>query len=371
MKKAIFTLALFCLALISAQAQKGEKRYAMYGVAFYNLENLFDTIHDEGKNDFEYLPDGANRWGTLKYTHKLRNMSKVLSELCRDKLHGGPAFIGMSEIENRRVLEDLLKQPSLKNTGWRIVHEDGPDRRGVECAFFYNPRIFQYESHMLVPYYYKDPSQPEVDLGFYTDRTGKVIPYKELKGDTTHITRGFLVMSGRLAGEKVHAIVCHWPSRFAGSPVRERAGEQVCALKNALLRQDPGAHIIIMGDMNDDPENKSLSVELGCKHNQKDVKGDSDMFNPWWDMLYKVGQGTLMYNGKWNLFDQIVFNGTLIGKDRSTLKYLKCEVFNRSYLFQSEGRYKGGPLRTHAGGTWLDGYSDHLPTCIYLVKEKK
>ena len=371
MRKVILTLAAIFLATALA-AQNGGKRYALYGICFYNLENLFDTIHDAGKNDYEYLPDGANKWGAMKYTSKLKNMAKVLSELCRDKLPGGPAVVGVSEVENRRVLEDLLKQPALAGQGWQIVHEDGPDRRGVECAFFYNPRLFKYESHQLVPYYYKDPAQPDVDLGFYEDTDGKVVAYKELRGDTTHITRGFLVMSGTLAGEKTHCIVCHWPSRFAGSPVRERAGEQVRALKDALLRQDPGCHVIIMGDMNDDPKDKSMSEALGCKHKVKDVKGEGDMYNPWWDMLYKVGQGTLLYNGKWNLFDQIVFNGNLLhDTDARTLQFYRNEIFLRDYLLQQEGRYKGNPLRTQAGGTWLNGYSDHLPTMIYLKKEVK
>ena len=373
MNKTVFS---FLFLLLSAAVlssftapQQGEKRYALYGVAFYNLENLFDTLHDAGKNDYEFLPDGRNKWGKMKYEAKLHNMSRVLSELCTDKLPAGPAVIGVSEIENRNVLEDLLKQPALQKRGWQIVHYDGPDRRGVECAFFYNPRLFTLESSMLVPYYYKDKNQPDVDLGFYVDEHKQVHAYTELKGDTTHITRGFLVMSGKLAGEKFHFIVNHWPSRAAGSEARERAGEQVYALKEALMQQDPGAKVVIMGDMNDDPANKSMTRSLQCKHKKQDIKADNDLFNPWWDMLYKVGQGTLLYDGKWNLFDQIVFSGNLLGSDRKTLKFYKNEVFMRDYLFQQEGRYKGNTLRTHAGGAWLNGYSDHLPTYIYLVKE--
>lgn len=368
MRKTLLTFSLLLLVSAVCSAQKNERKYAMYGIAFYNLENLFDTIHDDGKNDYEYLPDGANKWGRLKYVNKTRNMAKVLSELCTEKLKNGPAVIGVSEIENRRVLEDLLKEPALAGRGWEICHEDGPDRRGVECAFFYNPKEFIYESHMLVPYYYLDENQPDVDLGFYLNADNKVVPFKELKGDTTHITRGFLVMTGKLAGEKFHFIVCHWPSRFAGSPVRERAADQVYALKEALLLQDPGSHIVVMGDLNDDPDSPSLAKSLKCKYKPEDA-GPSDMYNPWKEMLRNKGQGTLLYNGRWNLFDQIIFTGNLLGRDRRTLKFLNNRVFVRDYLFQQDGRYKGGPLRTHAGGTWLNGYSDHLPTFIYLVKE--
>lgn len=372
MRKTITLFALLLLFSIAAGAQGTGKKYSLYGVAFYNLENLFDTLHDAGKNDYEYLPDGTNRWGKMKYEAKLKNMSAVLSQLCTDKLPKGPAVVGLAEVENDRCLADLLQQPALKERGWKFVHEEGPDRRGIDCAFLYNPRLFQYESHMLVPFYYLDPKQPDVDLGFHTDAQNKVHAYTDfLKGDTAYLTRGFLVMSGSLAGEKTHFIVCHWPSRAATSPSRERAGYQVRRLKDALLKQDPGCHVIIMGDMNDDPRDKSITTALGCKHDIRDVSADTDLFNPWWDMLYKVGQGTLLYDGKWNLFDQIIVSGNLVGADRTTLKFYKNQIFLRDWMLQTEGRYKGSPLRTHAGGSWLNGYSDHLPTFIYLIKEVK
>ncbi len=373
MKKATLVLALlaFALTLTAGGNSEQQKRYKLYGVAFYNLENLFDTIHDPGKNDYEFLPEGSYKWGAMKYNAKLKNMAKVISELCTDKLPTGPAVVGVSEVENRRVLEDLCKQPALSSRGYKIVHVEGPDRRGVDCAFFYNPRLFKYESHMLVPFYYLDKNQPDVDLGFYTDEAGKVVPYNELRGDTAYITRGFLVMTGTMAGERMHFIVTHWPSRSAGSFARERAGYQMHHLKEALLKQDPGAKVVIMGDMNDDPSDKSMTKSLQCKNKREAVKEDGQLFNPWYDMLYKTGQGSLLYNGKWNLFDQIVFTGNLLGNDRSTLKFHKNEVFVRDYLFQQEGRYKANTLRTHAGGVWLNGYSDHLPTIVYFVKEAK
>ena len=363
------TLLFLCSSFVNHTEQK---RLALYGVAFYNLENLFDTVHDAGKNDYEYLPKGKNRWGKMKYEAKLHNMARVLSELCTDKLPVGPAVIRLSEVENDKALSDLLNEPALKNRGYKFVDFPGVDRRGVECAFLYNPRFFQMERSFIVPYYYDPEGKIDSDLlGFYTDENGQVQAYEELKGDTTHITRGFLVMQGKLAGERMFFIVNHWPSRAAGSEARERAGFQVRCLKDALMKQDPAAKIVIMGDMNDDPGNKSMTEQLGCKSKTKDVKNPGDLYNPWYDTLYKLGQGTLLYDGKWNLFDQIVFTGNLLGSDRSTLKFYRHEIFIRDYLFQQDGRYKGSPLRTHAGGTWLNGYSDHLPTYIYLVKELK
>ncbi len=358
-------------ATMSLWAQ-GNTQLRLYGVAFYNVENLFDTWHDAGKNDYEFLPDGSYKWNLMKYEAKLGNIARVVSELCTQmgKLRNprGAAVVGLSEVENKHVLHDLLKQELLRGRGYRAVHFDGPDRRGVDCALLYNPRLFQVEDSMLVPYYYLDPKQPDVDLGFYVDSKGKVRAYTELKGDTTHITRGFLVVSGRLAGEKLHFIVNHWPSRAAASPARERAGYQVRCLKDALLKQDPGSKVIIMGDLNDDPKDPSVTEGLRALRKPEKCK-DDDLYNPWYDMLYKTGQGTLLYNGKWNLFDQIIFTGNLLGDNRKQLKFYKHEVFYREYLIQQEGRYKGGPLRTTAGGTWLNGYSDHLPTQIFLVKE--
>ena len=201
------TAAMLILATISfasfasSPKRTAQKKYAMYGVAFYNLENLFDTIHDAGKNDYEYLPNGRNKWGKMKYEAKLHNLSRVLSELCTEKLPGGPAVIGLSEVENTHVLDDLLKQPALAKRGYKYVDHGSMDRRGIECAFFYNPRLFQLERSYLVPFYY-GPSGKVDDplLGFYTDEAGKVQAYDELKGDTTYITRGFLVMEGKLAG---------------------------------------------------------------------------------------------------------------------------------------------------------------------------
>ena len=375
MRRILFTLALAFAALTTLTSfttgqHQQPKRYALYGVAFYNLENLFDTLHDAGKNDYEYLPNGTNKWGKMKYEAKLHNMARVLSELCTDKLPQGPAVIGVSELENHMALEDLLHQPSLAGRGLKYVDVAGPDRRGVECAFIYNPRFFQMERYMHVPYYYAPSGRVDDPLvGFYTDEQGEVQAYTDLKGDTTHITRGFLVMQGLLAGERMFFIVNHWPSRAAGSEARERAGYQVRMLKDALMASHPEAKVMIMGDMNDDPADKSMTTALGCKHQTDKVKKATDLFNPWHETLYKRGQGTLLYQGKWNLFDQIVFSGNLLGTDRTSLKFYKHEIFMRDYLFQQEGKYKGSPLRTHAGGVWLNGYSDHLPTYVYLIKE--
>ncbi|MGN1262471.1 MAG: endonuclease/exonuclease/phosphatase family protein [Prevotella sp.] len=336
--------------LISASAQ--EKKFSVYAVGFYNLENLFDTCHDEGKKDYEFLPTGSYKWNEWKYSHKLHNMARVLADMGTDVLPKsvGCTFIGVSEVENSKVLDDLVAQPELSARGYKYCHIEGPDRRGVDCALLYNPKLFTIRDVKLVPY------------------------VQELEKDSASYTRGFLTVSGTLANEHVTVIVNHLPSRFHSSFYRESGGRQIRAVKDSLLRDDPMVKIIVMGDMNDDPMDKSMAEALGAKREIKDV-GDNDMYNPWWNVLVKENQGTLKYDGKWNLFDQIILSPSLLcldgKKDYTTLKYFKHNIFRRDYMIQQEGKYKGNPLRTHAGGVWLDGFSDHLPTIVYLVKQQQ
>ena len=360
MKKIFYFVAILLTSVVVSSSTKGNPeggRLRIYSTAFYNLENLFDTLHDDGHNDYEYLPDGANAWGTLKYTNKLHNMAKVLSQLGTEittktgefrKVCKSPAIVGVSEVENIHVLEDLLKEPALRDKGWKILHIEGPDYRGVDCAFFYDPTQFELKNYHLTQYVYEN-------------------------GDTTRHTRGFLLASGQIAGENCHFIVVHWPSRAAGSEFREMGGRQVKVMVDSIQAEDPDAKIVIMGDLNDDPNNKSITEGLRAKHNIKDCHS-LDLYNPWWDMLYKVGQGTLLYDGKWNLFDQIIFTENLLNKDDSRkdytqLKFYKNEIYLRDYLMTQEGKTKGAPKRTHASGVWLNGYSDHLPTEVFFVKQ--
>lgn len=347
MRKFCYSIvALFVIAVASLPVAAQQKRFEMYAVGFYNLENLFDTIHDEGKNDYEYLPDGTNKWGTMKYVNKVKNMSEVLADMATDMIPVGMAAVGVSEIENSRVMQALIESEKLAPRGWKFIHVEGPDARGVDCALLYNPKLYQ-------PYAYK------------------LAPYLLENGSDEYRTRGFLIVSGMMSGERVHMIVNHWPSRFAKSPARERAAVQVRELKDSLMAEHPDSKVIIMGDMNDDPDDKSMKTCLGAMRERKDLKNPSDLYNPWWNILREDGLGTLKYRGSWNLFDQLVFTANLVGKDRSTLKFYKPEIFSRSYMFQTDGKYKGSPKRTHASGIWLNGYSDHLPVIMYMVKEVK
>ena len=332
------------LLIIAVSTSAQEKKFAVYGVAFYNLENLFDTKRDTTINDVEYTPAGANAWDENKYSNKLKNMSFVLNQLGGKYLPQGPAVIGVAEIENRGVLEDLTASGEFAQKGYKIVHYDSPDRRGVDVALLYNPNIFTVESSKAIPLRF--PDQPNF------------------------FTRDQLLVSGYLAGEKVHVIVAHWPSRRGGkqSNSREVAAALAKRIVDSLNTVDPSSKVIYMGDLNDDPFDKSIAKVLDAKREQKEVVSNG-MYNPFWNIL-KSGVGSLAYQGSWNLFDQIMVSGNFLGTDRSNLKYWKAEVFNQDFLINQDGQFKGYPKRTFAKGIWLNGYSDHFPTLVYFVKQQ-
>lgn len=349
-KQFLLLLSLTFISLISV-AQNNQKKYSVFAVGFYNQENLFDYTHDEGKNDYDFTPEGSYHWNEMKYTHKLRNMSTVLAEMGTDVLpQVGCAFIGLAEVENAHVLDDLTAQPALAARGYKYVHIEGPDHRGIDCALLYNPSLFTVRNAKLVPYVY------------------------DLPKDSARATRGFLTVSGTMANEHVTVIVCHLPSRGAGSYYRELGARQAMAVQDSIRREDPNCKILVMGDMNDDPTNVSMRECLRGKAEINEV-GPEDNYNPWYNILVKQGTGTLQYQGKWNLFDQILISQNLLNqngaKDFSTLKYWKNQIFRRDYLFQESGKNKSNTKRTTAGGVWLDGYSDHLPVVAYFVKEQQ
>lgn len=333
---------LFCAAYTNAQ----DRKLMVHAVAFYNLENLFDTCHDEHKNDYDFLPDGSYHWDENKYSNKLANMARVICDLGTDILPYGASVIGVSEVENDKALDDLMAVPCMQQRGYKYVHFEGPDARGVDCALIYNPKAFQVTKAFHKLYVYEN-------------------------NDTARATRPFLCVQGKLAGDNLTVIVCHWPSRAAEGVFRDAGGRQVRALTDSIRLADPSQHIMVMGDMNDDPDNTSMAKYLGAKRKMKDVE-EGDFYNPWWDVLRGKGQGTLSYQGGWNLFDQIVLSRNMLdlkgNKDYKELTLYNYHIFKRDYLIQQDGKYKGTPKRTTSGGVWQNGFSDHLPTVTYLVK---
>lgn len=343
----LFLLPMLMLALVgmTVAAQSGDgKRYKVYGVAFYNLENLFDTINNNGKYDLEFSPNGPRQWDGRKYWSKIHNMARAIGSMTTPTTPNGPAIIGVSEIENRTVLEDLVADPQIAKWDLQVVHHDSPDRRGVDVGLLYNPRYFALEN--------------------VTNHTLKV------EGNEGFRTRDQMCVVGRLAGERVAVIVNHWPSRLGGqeqsSYLREAAADLSKHIADSLWRVDPEIGVIVMGDLNDDPQDRSCAVNLGAKKNRKGVN-EHGFYNPWWKMLDR-GIGTLAYKGSWNLFDQIIISGNIANAPEGKLQYWKCEVLNKDFLKDKAGNRLGMPLRTYSAGMFLNGYSDHFPTEIFLKK---
>lgn len=337
------TLILFFLLLgVCIYAQ--ERNYVVYSLAFYNLENLFDTEDDpDNAGDDEFLPGSAYNWTNEKYEKKLDNLALVISRLGREYCPSGPAVIGVAEVENRRVLEDLVKRPAIAHMELEIIHEDSPDRRGIDVGLLYNPRMFKVTNYNLHPF--------------------QCI-------DSTYVTRDQLLVSGILAGEPVYISVNHWPSRYGAksSKLREAAATVVNTTLDSLRREDADAKVIIMGDLNDDPTDRSVRNVLNAKRNPQEVK-PGGLYNPMW-RLYDQGIGSLAYQGKWSLFDQIIVSHSLLGNNYSSFRFWKAEVFNRDFLIEKEGRNKGYPHRTFSNNTFINGYSDHFPVIVYLIRNE-
>ncbi len=372
--KKILLAALAAMVLIpmmnAQQSVQQEKRYKMYGVMFYNLENLFDTINANGTYDVEFSPNGARQWDGRKYWMKIDRMAYAISQMKTDNTPYGPAIIGVSEIENITVLQDLVRDPQIRN--WRLQiapYHDSPDRRGVDVGLLYNPRYFS-----VLNVTNQRLSEEDFDRARAAADEGRKGEYE---WNDNFRTRDQMCVVGLLAGDTVAVIVNHWPSRLGGqeasSPKREAAG-YMCRRTIDSLVNVHGEHIgiIFMGDLNDDPMDKACAESVGGKRNIEEVNQPGEMFNPFWNILSR-GIGTLAYKGQWNLFDQIMCNGFFTkyreGKDKPQLTFVRAEALNRDFLKTQEGDRKGYPLRTYSSGVFLNGYSDHFPTEIFLVKE--
>jgi hypothetical protein len=328
----------------------GQKNLRAGLIGFYNLENLFDTINSGKLSEEEFTPQGPNKWNSEKYWIKIGHLAEAISRIGEDEgIKGGPAILGVSEIENRAVLEDLISDPKLKGSNYQIVHYDSPDLRGVDVALIYQPRFF------------KVLSSDSPELIIFNENNERVY------------TRDQLVVTGLFDGEKISLIVNHWPSRSGGElasrPRRNAAAVLTRHLVDSLLTIDKNAKVIVMGDLNDDPSNESLRKYLRASDNPDKLK-PGELYNTMYP-LFKKGIGSLYYRDGLNLFDQIIITPALLGNDYSTYKFYTSRVFNKPFLRQADGQYKDYPFRTYVGPTFQGGYSDHFPVYILIVKETK
>lgn len=344
-------LLFFVLVISHCFAQNTKKQYTIRTLAFYNLENLFDTINDIDKND-EASPIMEMKGNKSKvYWDKIDKLATVISQIGEEKTNTSPAIIGVSEIENRQVLEDLISSKHLIKKGYDIIHYDSPDNRGIDVALLYQKRYFKPINH--------EAFNPNI----YSE--GKKI-----------LTRDELLVSGYLDDELIHVIVNHWPSRRGGEqksrPLRERAAYQNVKIIEKIKETDENPKVFIMGDFNDDPINASFKKVLQTKSKKKEVK-NGDIYNPYEDM-FRRGFNTLGYRDNINLFDQILVTAPVLNhqeNDFSSYKMFKAMIFNKRFLTTKRGRFKGYPHRSFSYGKYIGGYSDHYPVYLYLIKEKK
>lgn len=344
MKKRLISTGVLLLLFVMCFAQKP------YKVVFYNLENFFDTINDPEVNDEEFTPEGKNKWNSAKYYKKLGNIERVFFDIAAiDKDY--PTVIGVSEVETRSVLEDIISTKKLSPANYRIVHYDSPESRGVDVAFMYRPDVFKLEGSFPVKTVV--PSLPNFK------------------------TRDILTMWGTIENEPFFFMVAHWPSRLGGKDASEfkrmAVGTQMRQIADSVLKINPATKVVVMGDFNDDPTDKSIAECLGAKGKIKDLQA-GDFYDPYGDML-KAGLGTLAYGDAWNIFDNIAVTENLATGSTGALKLQKASgskyygnIFKQYYMVQKEGQYKGYPLRTFVGGAFQGGFSDHFPVYIYIAK---
>ena len=347
------------MTLLWAPALSAGPRH--YVIGFYNLENLFDTYHDDGKNDYEYLPDGANQWTEVKYAKKLQNMARVIAAM-KDDNKQWHAVLGVSEIENRHVLEDLVSEPAIAEANYQIVHYDGPDRRGVDVALLYRPQIFQPVASESIPFSF-EPSR--IDFSSWTQEEKDYFR-----------TRDILMVRGTIEGEMFAFFVTHLPSRLGGkgADLRPRGAEIIYQRSMELQEEFPGITIVVMGDMNDNPSDISMTEYLRGKEHIDEVE-EEDFFSPFLSML-KAGYSSLYYRGEGNIYDLILVNHALAHAEDGTFQILPItkkkfygRVFVKPFMTNQSGQYKGTPFRTFSNGAFVGGYSDHYPT--YIVIKKK
>ncbi len=318
-------------------------------VAFYNLENFYDTINNPIVNDDDFTPEGIKHYTSDIYLDKVTKLSTVISQLASDITQAGPAILGVAEIENDTVLNDLIHHPLLQNKHYQFIHYDSKDARGIDVALIYQPTFF-------VP-----------------EKAEKLFVTLPGNSKEAYFTRDILYVKGQLGGETVHIYINHWPSRRGGeersSPARDAAALVCKKHANDILHSNLNAKIIIMGDLNDDPDSHSITTVLKAKR-KIEIQQPYELFNPW-ATFYENGIGTLANRDSWGLFDQIILSKAWLDQYQEGLYYYQARIFSRNFLKEDNGRFKGYPMRTWDGNTYRGGYSDHFPTYIILLKKLK
>ena len=357
MKRILYIVAFAALLFGLCQPSQAQQKKKSYVIGFYNLENLFDIYNDPAKNDEEFLPEGKNKWTQAKYEKKVHNMAQVIRAM-KDDNGQYHTILGISEIENRLVIEDLVSDPQIADANYQIVHYDGPDRRGVDVALLYDPAKFKYLDSESIPFTFE----------------GTKIPMTMTQAEKDAFrTRDILMVHGTIEGEHFAFYVCHLPSRLGGKSgdLRSRGAEIIYNHARQMERKYRGIKIAVMGDMNDNPTDDSQAIWLHGKE-LTDHMLREDFFSPFLSML-KDGYGSLAYQGEWNIYDIIQVNYDLANAPHGGLKIQPIvrnkyygRIFSKPFMVQQSGQYKGQPFRTFSNGAFIGGYSDHYPTYIVI-----
>ena len=341
------TFPFLLLMIISQIAFSQKSNYTVSLIGFYNLENFYDTINNTNVDDEEFLPNSDRKYNSKIYLDKVDRLSDVISQMGTDITPDGLALLGVAEIENDTVLTDLIHSDKLKKRKWKFVQYNSPDKRGVDVALLYNPKYFKvlYSAPLFVT----------------------------LPGGSkdSYFTRDILYVKGILDNDTIHVFVNHWPSRSGGEersiPARAAAAGTAKQRIDSLMAINPSTKVVLMGDLNDDPVSPSLTKVIGAKGKINEVKSN-EMFNPWVDM-YKKGIGTSPYQDAWGLFDQVLISGAWLNKEQPGYYFSRQVLFNKEFMVQKTGKYRGYSKRTWDGITYNYGYSDHFP--VYLMMLKK
>ena len=349
---AVFSLfAISCKAVIkkdSPAAKPSPQRYHSCIAAFYNFENFYDTVNNTTIDDEEFLPAGAKHYTSNIYHKKVSNLAAVVDKIGAEFNDDGPAILGAVEIENDTVLNDLTAHPLLKNKNYLFVHENSKDARGIDVALLYQPKYFTPLAHKSLT----------VEL--------------PSKNKLPYFTRDILYVKGILLKDTVHIYVNHWPSRRGGQKrsmeARTKAAKVCRAHINEVLAASPTAKIMVMGDLNDNPTDYSVSHALQSSGGLKMIK-KSDLYNPWVEILAK-GNGTLANRDAWGIFDQILVSQNWLPPLYQGRLFLgSSHIFKAFFMIEHQGRFKGYPLRTWDGNQFRDGFSDHFPTFVVLLEK--
>lgn len=336
------TFTAFILTISALQTSAQQKLF----VAFYNQENLFDTINDPAKNDEEFLPTSKKQWNTPKYQTKINHMAKVIASMNENN---APDVLGMCEVENDAVLSDLTADEQLKKAKYKFVHAEGPDERSIDNALLYKTSAFKLISSNSYPV--RSDAFPDMK------------------------TRDILLV--RLEAKNKSQIVFlvnHFPSRMGGEkesePRRFAAANVLRGIVDSLYKINPVENIVIMGDFNDEPNNQSMDSVLRAKASEYDLN-NGNLFNAMYEMKQN-NEGSHYYKGQFSMLDQFILSSS-ITNCTGTVCYQKASatVYKQPWMLEQDGKYKGAPLRTFVGDKYFSGYSDHLPVYVILELKKK